>query len=299
MSIDQWIYETIGSDSLRQAASLASLSQSTFSRQLTNKSITVETAVKIAHAYQVSVIPALMALDIVTENDIAEFASEATIQDASDEVLSAEVLQRMKASSALIDTPIDEVEQHLAEHKHRAVDEVHDGIMNFDTWLKSLPGAPTPTIAAKKSGLAAPTLLRHVERGHSTADNVIAIAKAYGVSPIDALVDNGMLEPSDLGGERSPIKAALRDATITELLETLIERVNNSGLIEGSFEMSTIAGHKPSDGVNELKPEPKPDDPWAVAATVSGKDSWRGDEMVADDSEEEGFLGDDNYSDGP
>ena len=92
MSIDQWIYETIGSDSLRQAASLASLSQSTFSRQLTNKSITVETAVKIAHAYQVSVIPALMALDIVTENNIAEFASETTIQDASDEVLSAEVL---------------------------------------------------------------------------------------------------------------------------------------------------------------------------------------------------------------
>lgn len=298
MSIEQWIYETIGSDSLRQAASLASLSQATFSRQLTNKSITVETAVKIAHAYQVSVIPALMALDIVTENDIAEFASEATIQDASDEVLSAEVLQ-MKASSALIDTPIDEVEQHLAEHKHRAVDEVHDGIMNFDTWLKSLPGAPTPTIAAKKSGLAASTLLRHVERGHSTADNVIAIAKAYGVSPIDALVDNRMLEPSDLGGERSPIKAALRDATITELLETLIERVNNSGLIEGSFEMSTIAAHKPSDGANKLNSDPKLDDPWAAAAAVSGKDSWRGDEMVADDSEEEGFLGDDNYSDGP
>ena len=62
--------------------------------------------------------------------------------------------------------------------------------------------------------------------------------------------------------------------------------------------MSTIAGHKPSDGVNELKPEPKPDDPWAAAATVSGKSSWRGDEMVADDSEE-GFLGDDNYSGGP
>ena len=46
-------------------------------------------------------------------------------------------------------------------------------------------------------------------------------------------------------------------------------------------------------------PDPKPDDPWAAATTVSGKDSWRGDEMVADDSEEEGFLGDDNYSDGP
>ena len=63
--------------------------------------------------------------------------------------------------------------------------------------------------------------------------------------------------------------------------------------------MSTIAGRKPSDGVNELNPESKPDDPWAAAATVGGKSSWRGDEMVADDSEEEGFLGDDNYSDGP
>lgn len=171
ISIDQWIYETIGSDSLRQAASLASLSQATLSRQLTNKSVTVETAVKIARAYQVSIIPALMALGIVTENDISEFASEAAIQDASDEILSAEVLRRMKAGSALINAPIDEVEQHLAEHKRRKA--------------------------------------------------------------------------------------------------------------------------------NELKPEPKPDDPWAAAATVSGKSAWRGDEMVADDSEEEGFLGDDNYSDGP
>jgi DNA-binding helix-turn-helix protein len=101
MSIEQWIYETIGSDSLRQAALLASLSPATLSRQLTNKSVTVETAVKIARAYQVSVIPALMALDIMTENDIAEFASEAAIQDASDEVLSTEVLRRMKTGSAL------------------------------------------------------------------------------------------------------------------------------------------------------------------------------------------------------
>ena len=65
-----------------------------------------------------------MALDIVTENDISEFASEAAIQDASDEILSAEVLRRMKAGSALINAPIDEVEQHLAEHKRHKANEL-------------------------------------------------------------------------------------------------------------------------------------------------------------------------------
>ena len=159
--------------------------------------------------------------------------------------------------------------------------------MSFSTWLKTLPGSPTPTIAAKKSGLAAPTLLRHVERGYSTADNVIAIAKAYGVSPIDALVDNEMLAISDLGHERSPIKAALRKATITELLETLIERVNSSGLVEGHFEMSDITGGY---GLHDTVRD----------EDLSPDDGWQYEEMAAaDDSPDEPMLGDDGYHDGP
>lgn len=95
----QWIRETIGDDSLRQAANLAGLSPATLSRQVANESVTVETAVKIARTYQVSVIPALIILNVVTEDDIARFASKAAVQDATDETLSTEVLRRMKIGS--------------------------------------------------------------------------------------------------------------------------------------------------------------------------------------------------------
>nr|DAU95536.1 MAG TPA: hypothetical protein [Caudoviricetes sp.] len=118
---------------------------------------------------------------------------------------------------------------------------IHNGSMAFVDWLKTLPGAPTPTIAAKRSNLSGPTLLRHSERGYSTADNVIRIARAYGVNPVDALVDNGILQTEELGGERSTVRKALKEATVEELLETLVEYVNNSGLIEGKFETNLIA----------------------------------------------------------
>lgn len=97
--VGQWIRETIGDDSLRQAANLAGLSPATLSRQVANESVTVETAVKIARTYQVSVIPALIILNVVTEDDISRFVSKAAVQDATDETLSTEVLRRMKIGS--------------------------------------------------------------------------------------------------------------------------------------------------------------------------------------------------------
>ena len=80
--------------------------------------------------------------------------------------------------------------------------------MDFLEWLESLPGGATPTTAAKKAGLASPTLLRHAERGWTTADNVIAIARAYGVPPVDALVELDILDASEAGGDAVRLKEA-------------------------------------------------------------------------------------------
>ncbi|BAC17633.1 hypothetical protein [Corynebacterium efficiens] len=114
--------------------------------------------------------------------------------------------------------------------------------MNFIEWLNSLPGSPTPTLAANHSGLAGPTLIRHAQRGKTTADNVIKIAKAYGVSPIDALVELGFLSPEDVSDTRIPLKSALEEAGVSELLESLVKRVNASGLFEGTFDARFFAG---------------------------------------------------------
>ncbi|CAB0973634.1 hypothetical protein [Corynebacterium ulcerans] len=107
--------------------------------------------------------------------------------------------------------------------------------MDFKTWLKTLPTSPTPTIAGKHANLPTPTLLRHAERGYSTSDNVIKIARAYRVNIIDALVDNGFIEAKETQVDRTPVKDALASASITELLDALTSAVNKSGLVNGEF----------------------------------------------------------------
>lgn len=107
--------------------------------------------------------------------------------------------------------------------------------MEFLEWLESLPGGATPTTAAKKAGLASPTLLRHAERGYTTADNVIAIARAYGVPPVDALVELGFLEPSETGGEAVRLKEALKDASISQLWDAMAEKIDGTQVAVGRF----------------------------------------------------------------
>ena len=108
-SINEWIDLVTDGSSDREIARLAQIGQSTLSRQRRDTTVTVETAVKIARAYQVSVIPALISLGIVTESDISDFASAAAIQDATDTALADEVLKRMRAGSELMNAPISHV----------------------------------------------------------------------------------------------------------------------------------------------------------------------------------------------
>lgn len=107
--------------------------------------------------------------------------------------------------------------------------------MNFSQWLKSLPGSPTPTSAARRSGLIDATLIRHAAKGVSTADNVIKISRAYGVSPIDALVELGFLQTDDVEASRVSLRRALDEASVAELLEYLVRAVNRSGMFDGDF----------------------------------------------------------------
>lgn len=119
---------------------------------------------------------------------------------------------------------------------------VHNETMNFQEWIQKLPGSPNPTNVSQQANLPKATILRHFENGQTTAEKVIIIARAYKVSPIDALIDMGFLNPDDLGGERTPIKQALAAADISELLEGLVNKLNESGLVEGKFTVADITG---------------------------------------------------------
>ena len=107
--------------------------------------------------------------------------------------------------------------------------------MTFLEWLESLPDSPTPTQAASRARLSNATLLRHAEKGKTTADNVIAIARAYGVPPVDALVDLGFLRPDEAGGEAVRMKEALKEASISQLWDTMADKIDGLHLTVGKF----------------------------------------------------------------
>ena len=109
----------------------------------------------------------------------------------------------------------------------------------FPEWLASLPGAPTPSQAAEAAQLPRPTLLRHAERERTTAENAIAIARAYGVAPADALVEMGFLEANEVNAsDKLAVREALERADWSEIFDEITKRVNASPMFEGDFELS-------------------------------------------------------------
>ena len=112
-------------------------------------------------------------------------------------------------------------------------------ILNFTEWLSTLPGAPTPSVAAKKAGLNHTSLLRHAKKGQTTAENVIEIARSFGVDPVSALTKNGFLTPREVGVTGNlDIELALPSASWGQLFAEITRRVNASPMFEGEFELS-------------------------------------------------------------
>lgn len=172
----------------------------------------------------------------------------------------------------------------------------------FPEWLASLPGAPTPSQAAEVARLPRPTLLRHAERERTTAENAIAIARAYDVSPADALVEMGFLEPDEVNAsEALAVREALGRAEWPDLFDEITKRVNASGMFEGEFELSLdspVHISEPADLEEKRKQREG-----GVEKPFKGAD-WRSkpkpgrDGYAADSSPREPQMGDDGYHDG-
>lgn len=170
--------------------------------------------------------------------------------------------------------------------------------MDFREWLSTLPGSPTPTSAARASKLVDATLIRHAERGSTTADNVIAISRAYGVPPVDALVTLGILDASEAGGDAVRLKEALEQASISQLWDTMAAKIDGLHLTVGKFpRMDDIAISVANDDLKARREG-------GVEKQFKGAD-WRSkpkpgrDGYAADSSPREPQMGDDGYHDGP
>ena len=174
---------------------------------------------------------------------------------------------------------------------------------DFETWLSTLPGAPTPSMAAKKANLNHSSLLNHARRGATTAENAIAIARAYRVAPADALVEMGFLEANEVNAsDKLAVREALERADWSEIFEEITQRINASPMFEGDFELSLDSPvHIPEPADLEEKRKQREA---GVEKQFKGAD-WRSkpkpgrDGYAADSSPREPQMGDDGYHDGP
>lgn len=66
-------------------------------------------------------------------------------------------------------------------------------------WLKAIGATESLREIANRSGVSHATLSRQITGGRFLIDTSIELARAYGVSPVSALVANGHITPKEAG----------------------------------------------------------------------------------------------------
>lgn len=83
-------------------------------------------------------------------------------------------------------------------------------------WLKAIGATESLREIASRSGVSHATLSRQIAAGRFLMDTSIELARAYGVSPVSALVANGHLELDEVGA--SGIDVALQTASDEQIV---------------------------------------------------------------------------------
>lgn len=92
-------------------------------------------------------------------------------------------------------------------------------------WLNQVIGNDSNRAVADKAGIEQSSLLNRRKRESITAEDVIAIARAYGVPVIRALVDTGFLYPKE--ALVSNMRSNLADASDANLANEILRRLQN------------------------------------------------------------------------
>src|SRR5690625_335507 len=90
-------------------------------------------------------------------------------------------------------------------------------------WYTNTVKDDSVSAVARKSGVVQTTLNRHVNEQKLTAEEVIAIARAYGASAVRALVETGHLTDLDVAGYRRA--ASIDTLTDREIADEVWKRM--------------------------------------------------------------------------
>ncbi|MCQ4611860.1 hypothetical protein [Corynebacterium sp. CCUG 51687] len=172
--------------------------------------------------------------------------------------------------------------------------------MNIETWITSLPGAPSITAVASEAGIQKTTLFRQIERGAISAENVILICQAYDIDVAAALIAHGYCTEDNFKVEALAVREALERADWSEIFDEITKRVNASPMFEGDFELSVDSPvHIPEPADLEEKRAQREAGVEKRFKGANWREAEKPDSHVADSSPREPGPGDDGYHDGP
>lgn len=105
---------------------------------------------------------------------------------------------------------------------------------SHEVWFKTVTDGASGRAAALAAGVSVATLNRQLARGEIDPAHVIAIARAYGADPAEALAITGYLTPAE-AAPLGPV-AAMRLATDQALIRELARRIDsNAAAWSGTF----------------------------------------------------------------
>lgn len=99
--------------------------------------------------------------------------------------------------------------------------------MEHSEWLQKVSKGDSINASANKAGIQQRTLARQVDREHIDAESVIALAIAYGIHPVGALVETGYLDEK-WANQIVPF-LAVRKLTDEQILEEILRRMKLPG----------------------------------------------------------------------
>lgn len=98
------------------------------------------------------------------------------------------------------------------------------GSMKHSEWFNRITNGASGNAAAAKSGISVSSLNRHLSGGELSAEEVIALCRAYGHSPVKGLAATGHLTHEEATGMTTAAAAEL--LSDPELIRTLAYRIN-------------------------------------------------------------------------
>ncbi|MBS1674448.1 MAG: helix-turn-helix transcriptional regulator [Actinobacteria bacterium] len=141
---NEWLRTIGANESLREIASKTGVSHATLSRQINDGAFLMDTTIRIARAYNVSPVAALVANGHLTASEAGLDSVQSALELARDEQLVLEIARRLDVTElgSIYDAPLSEAVSEATMHEfptHKVRDSRQDDRMVANESIEEFP----------------------------------------------------------------------------------------------------------------------------------------------------------------